>query len=122
MNSVVVTVVTLDQVLSAIPSVDLLKIDVEGAELNVLDGATEIMERSQDIVIIVEFGASHLKRVGCLPEAWMDRFKAYGFDFHVINDLTGELERWELDKILSVTSVNLFLARPHSAVWNRVVN
>ncbi len=119
---VVVPIVTLDQTLSEVPRVDLLKIDVEGAELDVLDGAGKIVERSHDIAIIVEFGASHLKRVGCSPQAWMAKFKGYGFEIYAINDLSGELEKWDLDKIISVASVNLFLARPGSAVWNRLAD
>lgn len=121
-NKVVVPVVTLDQTLSEIPSINLLKIDVEGAELDVLDGAANAVKRCYDIAIIVEFGASHLKRVDCSPEAWMGKFQGYGFEFFAINELTGELEKWDLDRIISVASVNLFLARPGSTVWKRLEN
>lgn len=116
----VVPKVTLDHVLSDVSCVDLLKIDVEGAELDVLEGAAEIVRRSRDIVMIVEFGASHVERAGCTPEVWMSRFKEYYLDVRVVNDLTGELEIWSLDKILSAESVNLFFSRSNSAIWKRI--
>ena len=115
-----VSLSTLDNELSDISHVNLLKIDVEGAELKVLDGATALVERSKDIAIIVEFGASHLKRVGCLPSEWIAKFKSYDFEIRAINDLTGELEEWSLDRMLSVDSVNLFIARKASDVWKRI--
>ena len=50
-----------------------LKIDVEGAELAVLQGMTRIITENRDVVIIAEFGSSHLKAAGITPDAVVRR-------------------------------------------------
>jgi FkbM family methyltransferase len=55
-NLVMVPVVRLDDVTSHLASVDLLKIDVEGFEVQVLKGATETLARTRLLLVEVSLG------------------------------------------------------------------
>jgi FkbM family methyltransferase len=114
-----VPLVRLDGVLHAGEKVDLIKIDAEGAELEVLESATELINRSIDVALIVEFGPSHLKRTGHTTQEWLGAFTARGLSYQAINSDTGVLEDWSLQKLGDSFSVNLFFARKGSNAWAR---
>jgi FkbM family methyltransferase len=61
-----VNVVSLDQIAEPIKPVRLIKIDVEGAELGVLQGAQETLSRDRPVVVL-EHGAA-AKHFGTRPE------------------------------------------------------
>ena len=58
-EKIVVQTVTLDDYRSAESGVDLLKIDAEGAELHVIQGARRLLERNPGIRMIMEFYPSN---------------------------------------------------------------
>ena len=62
-----VTSTTLDELFIANDwpmNIDFMKIDIEGAELRCLRGATEILKQSPKMGLIIEVGPGHLERVG----------------------------------------------------------
>lgn len=66
--------------------VDLVKMDVEGAEMNVLEGMAETISKSPHIKIITEFVPEHLELNNCSPSAFLEKLFSYGFKLYVIND------------------------------------
>ena len=70
---------TLDSQIPPGTRVDLVKLDVEGAEALVWRGATRIRSENPDTVFLVEWSASHLERAGFEPAAVMAEFRAEGF-------------------------------------------
>lgn len=117
--SVDVPLVRLDDVIALHQKIDLIKINAEGAELEVMEGAAELFARSPDIMLIIEFGTSHIRRTGCQAEEWLQFFWGLGLDSRVINHHSGVIEKWSMDALLNVESVNLLFARQNSAVWSR---
>ncbi len=111
--------VRLDSVIPADCTVDLIKIDVEGAELEVLESAKTTITRNDDIALIVEFGPSHLKRTGQLVSDWLGAFAALGFEYKAIDAMTGALENLTLAQLEAIESVNLFFARTGSPAWEK---
>lgn len=74
-----------------IPRVDVIKIDVEGAEPIVFRGATEVMERDHPIVIF-EFSCEMTTRVGGAdPRDHLKLFESYGYQLSLIERPTGAL-------------------------------
>ena len=112
-----VPLVRLDEVLPPTTAVNLIKIDAEGAELEVLESAEAIIQNNQDIALIVEFGSSHLARTGHTTQDWLSAFQKLGLHYRAINTETGTLEEWSVDQIERVESINLFFARPGSLAW-----
>jgi FkbM family methyltransferase len=119
-STISVPVVRLDDVLMAGRRVDLLKIDVEGVELEVIAGARRIFTENPDIAVIVEFGPSHLVRAGHSPAEWLRTFDALGFDRRSIDPLTGELTQASVDELSGADSTNLFFLAATSSQWDRL--
>jgi FkbM family methyltransferase len=63
----------------ALEHVDLVKIDVEGAEPEVFDGMREICARSPRPAVLAEFKPELCARRGCDPGDWLARLSALGF-------------------------------------------
>src|SRR5262249_14192004 len=89
-DEIEVEVCPLDDLLESGERVDLVKIDVEGAELAVLAGMTRIIAENPDIAIIAEFGPSHLRATKTTPEHWFSSFRDHGFEPSVIDELSGQ--------------------------------
>lgn len=99
--------------------IDLIKIDVEGAELDVLESAKLYIEANSEIALIVEFGPSHLARTGCSVADWFDAFSALGLIYRAIDPLTGSMNISTPEQLSLSESTNLLFARPESSVWTR---
>lgn len=112
-----VPLVRLDDVVPDSTKVDLIKIDVEGAELDVLESARPIIASNPSIALIVEFGFSHLARTGHSTQAWLAAFHRLGLVHRAINVDTGHLEEWTDDQLEGADSVNLFFAQRDSVAW-----
>jgi FkbM family methyltransferase len=67
-------------------SVDLIKMDVEGAEMCVLQGMVETIRKNPDIKIITEFSPHHLESSGFSPKSFLEQLMVYGFKLYVLND------------------------------------
>ena len=112
-----VALVRLDDVVPGGTKVDLIKIDVEGAELDVLESARQIIASNPCIALIVEFGFSHLARTGHTTKDWLAAFHGLGLVQRAINVDNGQLEEWTVAQLEAVDSINLFFARPKSPAW-----
>jgi hypothetical protein len=79
-------VTTLDEALDRLggPPVDLAKIDVEGAELDVIDGARGTLTANPDIVLIVEFLRGNPLRFGHTVEDLEARLRELGFQLFTL--------------------------------------
>jgi FkbM family methyltransferase len=71
---------------SQIRRVDLVKIDVEGAEREVLAGAARTLEANREIVLIVEFLRDNARRAGHTVEDLEADLRALGFQLFTISD------------------------------------
>jgi FkbM family methyltransferase len=114
-----VPLVTLDAVMASHPTANVVKIDAEGAELDVVEGGRSVIQQNPNIALIVEFGPSHLRRTEHTTQNWFACFESLGMVYKAINPNTGALEDWSIDKLASIESVNLLLARPFADVWLR---
>jgi FkbM family methyltransferase len=81
-----VKVDTIDRLLSAHVPIRLVKIDVEGAEVNVLRGARETLRRWQPVVVF-EHGVRTSTPYGTTPEMLFDLLAACGLNISL-------LDRW----------------------------
>lgn len=114
-----VPTVRLDDVLDQ--RVDLLKIDAEGAELDVLDGARRLVADNPGIALIAECGPAHLARTGHTIEAWLAAFAACGLAWRAIDPDTGALADTSPALLAAADSTNLLFARPGAPCWNRLL-
>lgn len=102
----------LDELLPEIV-VDVLKVDVEGAEPLVLRGARALLERSPGLLVVVEFrDQTHLS--GETPAEVLAFYESLGFELRLLRR-NGEHERASAENVLERSrrepSFNLVLAR-----------
>lgn len=114
-----VPVVTLDEIIPSGTRVDLLKIDAEGAELQVLAGAHRLLRENPQAAVIAEFGLSHLGRTHGTIQAWLGAFEALGMQWRAIDDHSGMLRQLAIPELETLNSVNLMFAAPGSPAWSR---
>ena len=55
------------------PQIDLVKIDVEGGEVAVLDGMAELLNKSPNLDLILEFMPVFLRNAGVAPRQFLDK-------------------------------------------------
>lgn len=75
-----VPVTTLDQLIKAhnFSRIDLLKIDIEGAELSALHGAKDALARKAIKTMVIEFTPDNLKKAGTSREEIIDYLASFG--------------------------------------------
>jgi FkbM family methyltransferase len=107
---------TIDAFLDAArwPKVGLVKVDVEGAENDVLEGMGQLLRRSQDLKLIIEFSPTLLQNAGTPPPQFLQQLSHRGFQVHCIGK-EGPVELLErdrtslVDKLLRTeSSLNLY--------------
>jgi len=78
-------VAPLDLLLSDVPAIDVMKIDVEGAEPAAIAGAAALLVRSPRITLVVEFQAASVAQLsGATPLAYLEGFVRQGFRLALI--------------------------------------
>ncbi len=117
-TAVKVQVRPLDEVIEG--PLDVVKIDVEGAELDVLAGMPRLLADNPDLALIVEYGPSHLARVGVAQDAWFAAFADAGFVAYAIDEATGTCRPTSQAALADAVSVNLAFVQPGGAAEKRL--
>jgi FkbM family methyltransferase len=91
-SSVAVNLVSLDAFFKPATKVHLLKIDVQGYELQVLKGAKRLIEENPQIKLILEFWPCGLQRSGNKPGDLFDLLASYGMKCQEIGKLNSFIE------------------------------
>lgn len=107
-----VPVVRLDDVVPEDERLDLVKIDVEGAELDVLRGMERLLRANPDLAVVAEYGPSHLARVGIAPADWFAAFAVHGLEPRLIGEPDGATAATGAQALAGVESANLVFVRP----------
>lgn len=119
-RTVQVQVTRLDDAVPENERLDVVKIDVEGGELGVLQGMSRLLAANPDIALVAEFGPSHLRRLGIDPGAWMEAFAKAGLTPYLIIEPTGLCRPTSLAELKDVESVNLAFVRPGGEAQERL--
>jgi len=102
-GGVEVPIARLDKVMEVEPTrdIDLLKVDVEGYEFAVLEGATKSLERTR--LIYIEVDAANYAHYGRRTEEMIELLNSHGFDTFV----SDEKGKWSEVKGAITGSVNV---------------
>lgn len=111
----------LDDVVPAGQRVDLVKIDVEGAEMEVVKGMRRILDENPNIVVVAEFGISHLRRVGRTSGDWFGAFEAHGLKGFAIEEPAGTCKPAEIERLEAIESANIAFVRPGTTAEKRLL-
>ena len=91
-----VQTLTIDDCLDQLPSarVDIVKMDIEGAELAALRGMRRTIAASPDLALVMEYNPSALKAFGHEPVAALDEARQLGFASIEAIEADGSLTDW----------------------------
>lgn len=95
-EAVAVQSVTIDAVTGDWPRVDLIKIDVEGAEESVWRGMQHTISRNRDLIVVLELNVDRYDD----PRAFLGTIESAGFALRYI-DIDSELKDVSVDRLLS---------------------
>jgi len=100
--SAIVPAMRLDDVLRDrdLPPVSVVKMDVEGAEHLVFDGATTMLDTAQPMTIFFEFWPDGIMRLGGKPRELLVRLERAGFSLSIIDNRNRRLLPALSNKIL----------------------
>ena len=102
-------IIVLDDVLAS-SKVDVIKIDVEGFELEVLAGLKNTIERNPRLSIILEFSPIHVARLGMDVPGWIAHLKEFGLKLFEIDEAKACLsELRSTEELESVFTLNLVM-------------
>jgi FkbM family methyltransferase len=107
-----VDAVRLDEAMRDVPAIDVMKIDAEGHELHVLRGAREIVSRSPDLKIVMEFNPSMLGADGARD--LVELVRTLGFDTYAIEHDATLTRMADEEALLEAAFLDLLLVRPRA--------
>jgi FkbM family methyltransferase len=81
-----VQAVRLDDLLADVAHIDIMKVDVEGAEVQVFQGLERTLTANPGITILFEWSPAQIEDVGDEPAALVALLTAHGFTFRLLED------------------------------------
>jgi hypothetical protein len=118
-NAAAVPIRRLDELLATVPRVDLLKIDVEGHERSVLQGAADIIKRSPGIRVIMEWSIEQMRAADTSADAMLDAIACLKLAACKLPASLHEFKLEELaysrDELQATPYANILLVRSDSA-------
>lgn len=80
--------------------IDVIKIDIQGAELVAFEGMRALLFRNEDVKIFTEFWPFGLKKFGVEPKLFLQLLISYGFRFYNISEEERRLEALTIEDLL----------------------
>jgi FkbM family methyltransferase len=95
-------------------TIDVIKMDVEGAEIAALSGMDKILRQNNNLKMFLEFVPRNVKRAGYTTDIFFNNFSSYGFKIYFPD--SGKLRHiTDTDELLRLCGnkvcINLFLTR-----------
>ncbi len=114
-RSVTIKTVILDDFLKG-QKIDLIKMDIEGAEYMALKGMKDLLQRNKNIKIVTEFMPQALSVFGVKPEEYLRFLMSHGFILYHINEKKKKIVPATVAEIMEICEelkyVNIMCKRP----------
>lgn len=99
--SIEINVTTLDNYFKNFKKkLDLIKMDIQGAEMEALKGMVNCIKKNEEIILITEFWPYGLIQAGSEPKEFIDLLDRLGFKIFNINEEKFKIEAFLADKFL----------------------
>ena len=96
--------------------IDLIKMDIEGAEVRAIQGMSTLLEKSANIKLFTEFSPAALSQSGSSPEEYLELLVQFGFALHFLDEERATIQAASAGDILKFTAgqeapANLFCTK-----------
>jgi hypothetical protein len=93
--------------------IDVIKIDVEGAEMLTLLGMDNIIRANKNLKVFIEFTPARIIRMGFSPEEFLNKLKDYRFKIFTIDEEKRILDSINnnFEDMCKITHINLFCVK-----------
>lgn len=108
-----VEMISLDDYLPKEKKVDIIKMDVQGAEALILKGMEKIISYSDKMIIFTEFWPDGIRKTGESPEEFLKKLVGFGFSLYNINTKENKLEK--------IGEINQFAKRYYNSKYTNIV-
>jgi len=78
--------IKLDSVISARQKIDVIKMDIQGAEMLALQGMNEILTNNPTMTMLIEFWPFAIEKSGYRPEQFLEKIRQYEFTISILKD------------------------------------
>jgi FkbM family methyltransferase len=100
-NSIQVDAIRLDDHFRSYQGrIDFIKMDIQGAEADALQGMEALLRSHRGIKLMTEFWPVGLKRAGTEPSVFLDRLLGHGFKLFWINERDQRVEPADIPRLL----------------------
>lgn len=106
-----IPMIAFDKALIEVGNVDLIRIDVKGAEVTVFASLRELMRRSPKACVVAAFAALNLKSSGATTVDWEAFCNENGLNVFAIDERDGNLRSTSFSEIVSTETANVLMAR-----------
>lgn len=103
-----VNTICLDDYFTKNTKIDFIKLDVEGSEYAVVEGAHSVLQENKNIKLITEFTPTALKKYGSNATEYISLLASHGFLLRLMNEQKGILEYFQMSEIEENETHNLF--------------
>lgn len=107
-ETVEVEAATVDSLLAGVDRVDVVKVDVEGAEIHAFSGLSATMDRNPAMAVMFEWSPEQVRQVGGAPEALIDLLAGHGFGFRLLEE---DLKAVDRSRLLDLSYGNVLAQR-----------
>lgn len=80
--------------------IDFIKMDIEGAEEGVIQGASSLLQKNKNVKIVTEFLPIALRRSGIEPKEYLKLLIKHGFSLYHINEQEKKIEPANIAELL----------------------
>lgn len=94
-NVIPIEIISLDAFFPPGERIDLIKMDIQGAEAMALHGMERLLVSTPGIILFMEFWPKGLRETGFIPEKVLTDLMSWGFVLKEVEGKTGRMERIE---------------------------
>lgn len=108
-NTIEVQCISLDEYFPVGTKVDVIKMDVQGAEAAAFRGMQRVLEENNSIQVVWELSPAQLKDAGSSATELLAWLEQRGFSFTIVDDATGEIQKSTVQEIVKACPSDSYL-------------
>jgi len=86
--------------------IDFIKIDIEGAEKEAIQGMSSFLKKNKNVKVVSEFNPPLLKQGGIEPEEYLELLTGFGFKLYEVSEREKKIKPVDIPKFLEMYALS----------------